>query len=90
MEQWRKAGESAGSEGLSNAASSFETARRLNPQLTEALVGQGVVASWQGDRAKAERLLRQAVTEAPTNPEARKALEDFLRIAESWRRDGAR
>ncbi|MFO0949948.1 MAG: hypothetical protein U0835_02120 [Isosphaeraceae bacterium] len=77
-----KRGEGSKSSGtpqeLTEAAAAFAEAYRLNPTLTQALIGGGIVAAKRGDRAGAERLLRQAVESAPDDPEAQAALRSFL------------
>jgi len=61
VDRWQRSGAAPPSPAeLDEAAAAFEAAYRLNSGLTEALVGEGVVAARRGDPARAERLLRQA------------------------------
>src|SRR5262249_19168257 len=78
VDRWQASGAVPSPAELDEAAAAFETAYRLNPALTQALVGQGVVAARQGDPARAEQLLRQAVAEAADDPRPRAALRAFL------------
>jgi len=78
VDRWQASGAVPSPAELDDAAAAFETAYRLNPALTQALVGQGVVAARQGDPARAEQLLRQAVAKAPDDSGPRAALRALL------------
>jgi protein O-mannosyl-transferase len=78
VDHWQNSGAVPSPAELDEAAAAFDAAYRLNPRLTRALVGRGVVAARQGDRARAEQLLRRAVAAAPDDPVPRAALRALL------------
>jgi protein O-mannosyl-transferase len=81
VDRWQTSGAAPSRAELDEAGAEFETAYRLNPGLTAALTGQGVVAARRGDRARAEQLLRQAVAAVPDDPGPRAALRPLLNEA---------
>jgi hypothetical protein len=61
---------------LEEAASAFPAAYRLNPTMTDALIGSGIVAARQRNRAACESLLNTALAQSPNDPNALEALRE--------------
>lgn len=66
---------------LAEAAAAFAAAYRLNPALTEALIGSGLVATRQGNYAACEAFLDAALAQAPDDPNALAAMRECNRAA---------
>lgn len=62
-------------EELSEAELAFRAAWELNPTLTEALTGSGLVALRRGDRATAEQFFLKALAQDPYNSVAQQGLK---------------
>lgn len=60
---------------LDEAAHAFKDAIELNPMLSEACLGLGMVASRRGDYVAAEAFFKQALARSPGDPKILKALE---------------
>jgi tetratricopeptide (TPR) repeat protein len=78
LERWSKSAIVPTPDELREASAAFAAAYELNPRLTEALVGQGMVAARQGDYDKAREIIRKAEQRPPADPRALGALREFV------------